>query len=166
MYTLRRRFVPDDPQMSDAASLFDGNQILTSIFGEWPSFHDAEVIDVQLWRGDVKPGEWDDSNVFPVLTVKVRILEATQPGATGDSGRDVLATLRFHDVDDVKIEGFNHQNAILGISIVQRERGKFASGEDLPPDLVVIFEPAFGVAASFRCRRAEILAALRASDSR
>jgi hypothetical protein len=166
MYTLRRRFVPDDPQMSDAASLFDGNQILTSIFGEWPSFHDAEVIDVQLWRGDVKPGEWDDSNVFPVLTVKVRILEATQPGATGDSGRDVLATLRFHDVDDVKIEGFNHQNAILGISIVQRERGKFASGEDLPPDLVVIFEPAFGVAASFRCRRAEILDALRASDSR
>jgi hypothetical protein len=82
------------------------------------------------------------------------------------SGRDVLATLRFQDVDDVKIEGFNHQNAVLGISVVLRERGKFASGEDLSPDLVVTFEPAFGIAASFRCRRAEILDARRASDPR
>jgi hypothetical protein len=152
--------------MPDAASLFDENQILTSIFGEWPSFHDAEVIDVHLWRGDVKPGDWDDSNVFPVLTVKVRILEATQPGATGDSGRDVLATLRFHDVDNVSIDGFNHQNAIMGIFIVPRERGQYAGGEDLPPDLVVAFEPAFGIAASFRCSRAEVLEARRASDSR
>jgi hypothetical protein len=152
--------------MPETALLFDGNQILTSIFGEWPSFHDAEVIDVHLWRGDVKPGDWDDSNVFPVLTIKVRILEATQPGAIGDSARDVLATFRFHDVDDVKIDGFNHQNAILGISIVPRERGQFTSGENLPPYLAVTFEPAFGIACSFRCGRAEILDARRISASR
>jgi hypothetical protein len=93
-------------------------------------------------------------------------LEATQPDATDDSGRDGLATLRFHDVDNVSIDGFNHQNAIAGISIVPRERGQYAGGENLPPDLVVTFEPAFGIAASFRCSRAEVLEARRASDSR
>ena len=113
--------------MVEASVFFDAGQKLTSIFGEWPSFHDAEVTDVHLWRGDVKAGDWDDSNVFPVLTIEVRILEATQPGAVGDSGRDVLAKLRFHDVDDLKIEGFNHQNAILGISIAARDRGTLSA---------------------------------------
>ena len=150
--------------MVEASVFFDAGQKLTSIFGEWPSFHDAEVTDVHLWRGGVKAGDWDDSNVFPVLTIKVRILEATQPGAVGDSGRDVLAKLRFHDVDDLKIEGFNHQNAILGISVAARDRGTYANGEKLPPDFAVILERAFGMAASFRCSRAEVVEAKRVSE--
>jgi hypothetical protein len=66
--------------MSDAASLFDGNQILTSIFGEWPSFHDAEVIDVRLWRGDVKPGEIIKTQFwgFPLCCVSVESLRAVK----------------------------------------------------------------------------------------
>ncbi len=150
--------------MVEAAVFFGGSQKLTSIFGEWPSFHDAEVTDVHMWRGNVKAGGWDDSNVFPVITIDVRILEATQPGGVGDSGRDVLAKLRFHDVDDLKIEGFNHQNAILGFSIAARDRGTYANGEKLPPDFIVIFERAFGMAASFRCSRAEVVEAKRVSE--
>src|SRR5437867_948381 len=82
------------PSMDGIESLVEKSEKLTSIFGSWPSFHDAEVIDLYYWRGDVRPGDWDDRNVFPVLTVKVLILEATQARAT-DAGHDTLATLRF-----------------------------------------------------------------------
>jgi hypothetical protein len=103
--------------MGEIESLIQGSEKLTSVFDGWPSFHDAEVVDLHIWRGEVKGGDWDDSNVFPVLTITVRILEATQPDATGEPDRDVLATFRFHDVDDLILQGFNHQNAILGITV-------------------------------------------------
>lgn len=150
--------------MFSAAAIFAGSQKITLIFGEWPSFHDAEVTHVHLWRGDVKPGDWDDSNVFPVLTIVVRILEATQPGAVGDPGRDVIAKLQFNDVDDVRIVGSNHQNAIQGFSVEERDRGAFSNGEKLPPDFAVTFESAFGMGASFRCSGGEVVEATRVSD--
>ena len=99
-------------KMNSIESLIQSSQKLTAFFGGWPSFHDAEVVDLHFWRGDIKQGDWDDSNIFPVLTIKVHVLEATQQSAT-HAGNDILATLRFHDVNDFKMEGFNHQNAIL-----------------------------------------------------
>ena len=36
---------------------FDGSEKLTAVWGEWPSFHDAEVIKLNLWRGDIRPGD-------------------------------------------------------------------------------------------------------------
>jgi hypothetical protein len=68
--------------MPGIESLVQNSQKLTSAFGNWPSFHDAEVMDLHFWRGDVKSGDWDERNVFPALTVKIRILEATQPEAS------------------------------------------------------------------------------------
>ena len=104
------------------------------------------------------------ARVSPRRFERRHILEATQPGAVGDSGRDVHAKLRFHDVDDLKIEGFNHQNAIHGFSIAVRDRGTYANGEKLPPDFIVIFERACGMAASFHCSRGEVVEAKRVSE--
>lgn len=141
-------------------NLIESSEKLVALFGAWPCFHDAEVIALQLWRGHIWPGDWDDRNVFPVLTVKIRVLEATQPGAN-HAGDDVLVTFRFHDVDDFKVHDFNHVNQIVGMSVAKRDRGKFTTGEDLPPDLLVTFEPGFGMGGSFRCRRIEVAAAER-----
>ena len=140
--------------------LVESREKLTAFFGAWPCFHDAEVIALQLWLGHIFPGDWDDRNVFPVLTVKIRVLEATQPAAN-HAGDDVLVTFRFHDVDDFKIQDFNHVNQIVGLSVAKRARGKFTTGADLPPDLVVTFEPGFGMSSSFRCSRIEVADAER-----
>jgi len=140
-----------------------GAKKLISIFGAWPSFHDAEVVDLHLWRGRVWPGDWDERNVFPVLTLSVRILEATQPGAN-NGGNDVLAKLRFHDVSDVKLDDFNHCNQIVGFSIEEKERGTFTDGRPLPPHLEVKLERGFGLSASFRCFRIEVLDAIRCTE--
>ena len=135
-----------------------GIRKLIDIFGCWPSFHDAEVIEFHLWRGDVKSGAWDDNDVFPIITAKIHVF-IEQTGS-----QHTMVTLRFEDVDEVRMEGFNHQNAILGISIVVEGRGNFPNGGDLPPYLVVRFEQAFGMSASFRCLRIEVVDAVRCTQ--
>ena len=41
--------------MTNIETRIDGSEKLTRIFGYWPSFHDAEVIELNFWRGDVNP---------------------------------------------------------------------------------------------------------------
>jgi hypothetical protein len=66
-----------------------------------------------------------------------------------------LATLRFIDVDNFRMEGFNHQNAILGLSVTQQQRAEGPS-----PYFAVHVDPAFGMGASFSCLRVEVVDAL------
>jgi hypothetical protein len=39
--------------MSEIAPLIIGSEKLASIFGQWPSFHDAEVHELHLARGHI-----------------------------------------------------------------------------------------------------------------
>ncbi len=104
---------------------------------------------MDLWRGDVVPkrNRW----VLPTLTAKIRILEATQPGAA-HAGNDTAVTLRFHDIEALRLGGFNHQNAIYGLAL-----SRSAPVENMPARIDVEFEQAFGVDASFRCSRIEVI---------
>jgi hypothetical protein len=134
-------------------NIIEGSEKLTSVFDYWPSFHDAEILEFNLWRGDVQPQE--KKYIFPVLTTKIHLWEIT---AEVDSRgylvlrHHTLATVRFHDVDNFRMEGFNHQNAILGLHFTTEDRG-----EVLPPYVCVEFEPAFGISATFRCSRVEVV---------
>lgn len=139
--------------MNKPEKLIEDSERLTGIFGYWPSFHDAEVIEFNLWRVEVEPAV--DRHVFPVLTTKIHLWELTsEVDARGYFilRHHTLVTLRFHDMDELRMDGFNHQNAIygLGFTIEEREGG-------LPPFLRVEFEPAFGISATFRCTRAGVL---------
>jgi hypothetical protein len=129
---------------------------LTRHFGGWPSFHDAEVIDIHLWRGQMAPGDWDDSNMMPVATVTIRVLRATQGVGQGP---DVLTVLRFHDVDAIHLDDFNHDNMIVSLTLTTEDRGHFTSGEPLPPYRVVTFDRGFGLSARLRCLSIEVVSA-------
>lgn len=137
-------------------SLIHGSEKLTNIFGCWPSFHDAEVLELHFWRGDVDPDR--DSYVFPVLTVKIHLWELTKerdPQGLLILRHHTLTTLRFHNVDAFKMDGFNHQNAIYALSMERQERSDGPS-----PFFAVQFQPAFGVGASFRSMDVEVLDAI------
>jgi len=95
-----------------------------------------------------------------VITVKVRIF------IENPESQHTLATLRFEDVDDFKMEGFDYQNAILRLSIGVQERDTSERGETLPPNLIVVFQPAFGMSASFRRFRIEVIDAVRCTEDR
>lgn len=144
--------------MESILPLIEGHEKLTSLYNCWPEFHDAEVIDLHFWRGHVLSGDWDDRNVFPVLTVKIRVLQAVQKDSQLKKP-DVLTTLRFHNVDDFRMEGFNHANQIVDFTIQVKDRGTFTDGKPLPPHFVVSFVEGFGLKASFRCFRIEVLEA-------
>lgn len=130
----------NEPTQSIAA-LIENSKKLIEIFHYWPTFHDAEVIDLHLWRGDVEPqaGRY----VFPVLTVKLHVWEITSEVNTEGFlvlRRHTLSTLRFHDIHEFRMEGFNQQNAVSGLSIVPQERAQGPS-----PVFAVQFDAAFGM---------------------
>lgn len=100
--------------MPNIESLIVGSEKLTKIFGYWPSFHDAEVRELHFWRGNVQTekGIYD----FPVLTLTIHVWELTnEVDAQGYYvlRHHTLTRLRFHDVDDFRMQGFNHQNAMM-----------------------------------------------------
>ena len=139
--------------MNQPESIVEHSERLTAIFGGWPSFHDAEVIEFNLWRGDVQLGS--QHHDFPTLTAKIHLWELTSE--ISESGYFVLrhhtlATLRFHELHGFRMDDFNHQNVIAGLSITAAEA-------EAPAPLQVEFEGCYGLAAIFLCRRIEVLAA-------
>jgi len=62
--------------MAEIESVIHGSDKLTNIFGYWPTFHDAEVIEIHFWRGDIDTD--NNKYVFPVLTAKLHLWEVTR----------------------------------------------------------------------------------------
>ncbi len=114
--------------------------------GEWPNFHDAEVHNVSIWRGDIRP----EANVWigPVIEASFELCALQDP---------YMAVLRFHDCDEVRMEEFNHQNAVYDLTFKYEARGAYNDGSPLPPAIAVRFEQAFGVALSFKCFRVQAI---------
>ena len=131
-----------------------GSERLTSIFGGWPSFHDAEVTEIHLDRGEVNQ---DTATFeFPVLTIKLVLWNLTsRVNANGylETEHHTLAILQFSDVENLTMSGFNHQNAIMGLQIErQSNEGR--------TEFKVIFDPVFGMGCDFSCSSVEVLNAI------
>lgn len=124
-----------------------GAEKLISMFGHWPTFHDAEILDAHLTRDREKPKS-------PRLEL---ILRWTLPAWTGHAS-DSQITLLFHDIDEVELSEFNHQNVVNSLTV---------SALDHDPDwLAVDLNSSFGLFGSFRCRTIEVVEVLRFDTAR
>ena len=146
--------------MTPIESVIVSSEKLTTIFGYWPSFHDAEVLELHFWRGNIQTdkGIYD----FPVLTLTIHVWELTKE--VNRQGflvlrHHTLTRLKFFDVEDFQMQGFNHQNAMMGLALISEQRDKGPS-----PYFAVEVEPAFGMGASFKCLRIEVVDAVPCSD--
>jgi hypothetical protein len=127
-----------------------GAEQLVALFGYWPSFHDAEVLWLRLDRRAHGDGYYG-----PTLEALIHTFEITsQVGADGCYvlRHRVLVHLRFREVVELRLEGFNHQNALMGLALTdlrerQMERVRWAAR----------FHSAHGVDASFQCYAAEVV---------
>jgi hypothetical protein len=142
--------------MTNIEARIEGSEKLIGIFGRWPSFHDAEVIELRL-RRDAEDSK-EKGQAGPLLTVKVHLWETTSE--VDSNGFYVLrnhtvATLRFHAVEDFKLEGFNHQNVIFGLEITD-EQGP----QNTSPSFTVSFDASFGLDATFKCAHVEVFDAV------
>src|SRR5262249_23189702 len=134
-----------------------GAEKLVAVFGYWPSFHDAEVLWVRLNR------QPRDEGYGPTLESMIHAFEMTsEVDANGCYvlRHHVLFHFRFHDVVELELDGFNHQNAILGLKLVdlrdrQMERVQWE----------IEFDAAFGMGASFQCYKVEIVRVVPCSKS-
>ncbi len=110
--------------------------------GSWPNFHDAEVHHLNIWRGDVRP----EANLWigPVIEATFELCALEHP---------YVVVLKFHDCESIRLEAFNHQNAVYDLSFRLQERGTYNDGRPLPYSIAVQFEHAFGMALSFTCMK-------------
>lgn len=127
----------------------ENQEALTRIFGDWPSFHDAEVLSLLLDRHgfEDRPG--------PTLEAKIHLFQMT--GEVDERGyfrlrNHTLVVLRFFQVDGLKLEGFNHQNVLRELSIEDISSRQM---EDIK--FKVHFSSAFGLEASFLCRAVAVV---------
>jgi hypothetical protein len=120
-------------------------QLLEDIFGYFPSFHDAEVLRIVLDR----KGEGRS----PTLEARVHVFEMTSEVVDGKYvlRHHTLVTFEFVGVDELALEGFNGQNVLQELSIVEIS--------DRQSDVLkfeVQFYGIFGVEMGFRCRDVRI----------
>jgi len=142
--------------MQPIESLIPGSEKLLAIFGRWPSFHDAEVIQIQLSR--VHAGNRSNRYEGPLLFARVHTWDITnEVDSTGHYvlKNHTLVTLRFSDVRELKLEGFNHQNAIFGLTIQPKK-----ANNPTDPKFHIELDPSFGVDATFDCASVEIVDAI------
>lgn len=138
--------------MDQVESKFKNSKAVTDIFGYWPSFHDAEVLSLELQRA------YDD---VPRATLKARIYVFEITKEVDDRGYLVLRNhtivdMLFRAIDESRITSFNHQNVLWGLEI-----SDITSRQLEHLHFQVHFSSSFGVEAEFKCKAIEIMAAER-----
>ena len=122
---------------------------LTSIFGYWPSFHDAEVIWLRLDRRATTLGHG------PTVEALIHAFEMTsEVNAAGFYvlRNQVLVHLRFSRVVEPILDGFNCQNvlSVLSVKDIRERQMELLNFE-------VKFDTSFGLEASFQCQDIEVV---------
>jgi hypothetical protein len=126
-----------------------GAELVTRVFGYWPSFHDAEVVRVALSRTS-------DYMAGPSLEADVHAFEMTSEA--DERGflvlrHHVLVSLRFDGLEQVQISNFNNQNALMGLEITD-----IGSRQLEGLNFEVRFDAAHGVDLALLCRSATVTA--------
>ena len=129
----------------------ENSDALTAIFGRWPSFHDSEILSVRLDR------HGHDAFRGSTLEADIHVFEITSE--VDGRGYFVLrnhtfVTLRFLQIDELRLDGFNCQNALFDLEIIyvtdrQLEDVKFE----------VHFRPSFGAGIDFLCKAIAVVQA-------
>jgi hypothetical protein len=134
--------------MTLPASRITNSDALTGIFGTWPSFHDAEVLQIRLARDGVSG---------PELEVQLHVFEMTANVTKAgfyELRNHTLATLLFSGVDQLCLEDFNQQNVLYGLTLTDIS--------DRQLDVLkweVSFDSSFGLSSQFLCETIEVLSA-------
>jgi len=118
-------------------------------FGRWPSFHDAEILHVEMGRG---PPHAPD---LTSLLITVHIWETATEYSDAIHyefvhKNDTVVTFRFLDIAELALDGFNLQNVIDDLVVV-------SDGVSNKNPLKVQIESIYGLGGSFRCARAEVV---------
>ncbi len=120
----------------------ENSEALISVFGYWPSFHDAEVLELLIQRNGSSSG-------CASIVALVHVFEMTnQIKSDGHflCHKHSIVSFAFEDIDELTLDSFNYQNVLDCLSIEEMESGSFA----------VTFDSAYGLDAFFTCRHIKV----------
>ncbi len=119
-------------------------EIVVNEYGEWPCFHDAEILSILVKRG-VNAGQYANLIIEVNVYYTKSINEGTAKYETIKINDNVI-TIEFYEIDDLILEGFNYQNVIDGLAIKENKN-----------NYSVEFVSIFGVQSSFACNDIAVL---------
>ncbi len=122
-----------------------GHDKIVSALGKWPSFHDFEVVSIILQR------DMSEDMTGPSLEVELYGFRS-EVRPEDPTRHECLIKLVFRSIEDLRLEAFNHQNAINGITLESRWSDRLACAV-----LDVKFIGGFGVSCQFQCTEMEVL---------
>jgi hypothetical protein len=99
--------------LSTAWQRIEGAQAIFDEFGEWPSFHDAEVVRLELSREAKAPAL--------LLTIKY------SAGAHRRLSGDRVFRFAFASIADVELFDFNEQNVLAQLTLMDAGSGRGAA---------------------------------------
>jgi hypothetical protein len=140
------------PEMDDAESAYasiPGGPELLAWFGRVPSFHDAEIVRLDL-------------NRRAASTLSIHAWNTTD--RVDERGyfvldRHAVVTFALEDVLDLQLGGFSHQNVIGYLHLRRapdRPDRRPYMWDPAPDDWEVELEPCYGMDGHIRCRRISI----------
>lgn len=123
-------------------------EALIERFGEWPSFHDAEVYAARFESGQLSDG-------VPRLQLDIHLFqwEANTPDGRSVFANHTLATIEFADLAVLDFKWFGRQNVLADLTI---EESVDPEDRDSPP-LLVSFPSSYGMDAEIRCSSISVL---------
>ncbi|HEY1269372.1 MAG TPA: Imm50 family immunity protein [Candidatus Binatia bacterium] len=123
----------------------EGIEKLEAVYGDALCFHDSEVVRVELIRGRSNEGE-----ASLVLSIHLFAVEGVDHGVYR-FGRHNVATFQFDTIQEVQLEGFNHQNMLMDLSVAVLT----------PPQngarYKVSLESGYGLGGTFNCYRIKLI---------
>lgn len=118
-------------------------------FGQWPSFHDAEVLAVRL-----DSGTQTDGLASVELDLHLFVAEGVQADGRVNYRRHTLVTMRFDDADRIELEGFGPQNVLWDL-----EMEALSDQPTDKPRVQVSLPSSNGLAGAFNCADIAVIAA-------
>ena len=143
---------------------------ITDIFGYWPSFHDAEILELRLKVADGEP--WVVGSVSPALEMVIHVFEMTKD-LTSEGyfvlTKHTLVRMRFENVEGLELSDFWFQNCIFdlefGIEPMSYPHGGGPVEGPPPSVLLVEIHSSVGLSGKFKCQSAEVVSAESCDES-
>lgn len=135
---------------------------ITGVFGYWPSFQDAEILELRLTVAGAEP--WATGSESPALEMIVHVFERTNdltPEGRFILAKHTLVRLRFGKIEGLQLSNFWYQNCISELDLdIAPSRSPRARGslETARPGLLhVQIHSSVGMSGKFKCQSAEVV---------
>jgi Immunity protein 50 len=142
------------PESCSIPGYLENHQSVVDVYGKWPIFHDSEVVSLSMDRVGILFGAIHNPRIE--LVILSFDLISTPDSKEVSSVKHTLVHFGFDNVSEVKLEGFNHQNALYDLQF--QEMPLDPAGN---PSFRVILNAALGLGGEFIAASGKVISIRR-----